>query len=681
VIGVGLSEAGRRTAVRGGVLALVVAVAVGAMDSSAWASGGAVVPIAAAEGKVRGLPSATPGRFASPGSTLAQVGDVNGDGIADVAMAAPSLDVGARRDAGVVYVLFGGSALGRVDVGSAAGFRILGPRQGVRRPSPVFEPDGPPRGAMAGVAVAGAGDINGDGLADVLVGAPFAGNRKRAFSGSAYVIFGKRTPEPVDLARLGSRGFRIDGPRRDAAAGYAVAGPGDVNGDGRGDLLVSAGIVQRAAVYVVLGKAGSTSVDLGRLGRQGFRIRGGRRLLDVGAAISGAGDFNGDGIADMAIGAPQSGTADRDGSGFTFVVFGGALRGTIELDKPGTHGVLIRGEHEFANFGESLASLGDINGDGRGDLLVGASQVSAEGRSYAGAAYVLFGRPAGDVDLRSPAGAADRILGPSAGDGQARAGVAVAAVPDVNADGRTDMLIGAPGAGRGCSPDEGAAYVVFSPSAPAPLDLGNLGTAGYAITGGRPEAGAGSGVAAAGDWNGDGRGDALVLQHRFGSEGPPRAPRLDLVLGRTPAVPPAPTAEQFPRIEFAQPTLRRLAGRRGLDATVTVNSAGPADSVLVEIRTSAFGEDMPIAAGYAHVGKPGPITLKVTAPGVFRPALRRRTHLPARVVVSQCTTSGHELEVTGDLDLRRSSSRKRLEVRPALHVVQAKRVEQQTIAP
>src|SRR4029079_17499041 len=101
---------------------------------------------------------------------------------------------------------------------------------------------------------------------------PFAGNRERAFSGSAYVVFGKRTAAPVDLARLGTQGFRIDGPRRDAAAGYAVAGPGDVNGDGRSDVVVSAGIVQRAAVHVVFGKAGSAAVDLRRLGRGGFVI-------------------------------------------------------------------------------------------------------------------------------------------------------------------------------------------------------------------------------------------------------------------------------------------------------------------------------------------------------------------------------------------------------------------------
>src|SRR3954469_14790742 len=109
-----------------GLLAAAV-LAAGAIASSASASGVAVVPVSAAEGKLRGLPAARPGRFEVPGSTLAQVGDVNGDGLADVAVAAPSSEVGGRREAGVVHVVFGGSALGRIDIDSAAGFHILGP--------------------------------------------------------------------------------------------------------------------------------------------------------------------------------------------------------------------------------------------------------------------------------------------------------------------------------------------------------------------------------------------------------------------------------------------------------------------------------------------------------------------------------------------------------------------------
>ena len=89
---------------------------------------------------------------------------------------------------------------------------------------------------------------------------------------------------------------------------------------------------------------------------------------------------------------------------------------TWTCSRSGTGGVEIDGEHEFANAGESLASLGDINGDGRGDLLIGASQVSVPDRSYAGAAYVVFGQSAaGRIDLLRPGASAYRILGPHRG--------------------------------------------------------------------------------------------------------------------------------------------------------------------------------------------------------------------------------------------------------------------------
>lgn len=634
---------------RYGLLTTVVVLAV-APDASAFT--GALVPIWAAEGHLRGLPAGTPGRFGGSENTLAQVGDVNGDGFTDVAVAAPAADVRGRRDAGAVHVLFGGTALGRIDVGKAPGFRILGPKQGKRRPLPVFEPHNDAvAGARAGTSVAGAGDVNGDGLADLVVGAPFTGNRKRAFSGSAYVVFGQRSTAAVDLARLGTKGFRIDGPRRDAAAGVTVAGPGDVTGDGRPDVLVRGGITQRSTVYVVRGKAGSAPVDLRRLGRDGFAIRG-RRLLDVGTALSGAGDFNGDRVADIAVGAPQSGPAEREGAGHVFVVFGGAHRGTVDLDALGARGVAVLGEHEFANFGEALAPLGDTDGDGRGDLLAGASQVTEGTRDYAGAAYVIYGRTAGDVDLRAPAGAAFRILGPSAGEGQARAGGAVAALPDVNGDGRMDLLIGASGAGRRCSPEEGAAFVVFTPATATPLDLDALGPAGYAITGVTPADGVGSGVAAAGDWNRDGRGDALILRDPFPLDEPPRAPRLDLVLGRVPVVPAAPTPEQLPRVNLPRPQVRELASARGLETTVTVPAARPGDTLFLEVRTAVFGESTPLAAAFAEIAAPGARTLLAKSPKEFRDAFRRRTKLPVEIIVSQCTASGQVYEARTQVELR-----------------------------
>jgi hypothetical protein len=614
-----------------------------------------VLPVSMAEGSFVGFPPSGP-RYVDSG--LAEVGDVNGDGIVDVAIGAARADPRGRRDAGLVRVLFGGSPLGRINVRSSgwAGFRILGPRPGRRRPAPVFAPDSPPDGAMAGTSVAGAGDINGDGLGDVLVGAPYAGNRRRSFSGSVYVVFGKRSRQPVDLARLGGGGYRIDGPNQGSAAGYALAGPGDVSGDGRPDVVLSTW----DAVHVVHGQAGVAPVDLRHTVGRGFAIRGRQPFLGAGSAVSGAGDFNGDGVADVAVGAPFSIVRHREHAGAAFVVFGGPDTHPLRLAQLNGRGVRIDGEHEFSNLGEALAPLGDLNGDGRGELLIGASQVSAPGRRYAGAAYVVFGRPdLGVLDLRRPGGTAYRILGPgrlgaSGGLGQGRAGVSVAPIGDVNGDGRPDMIVGAPGAGRRCSPEEGAAYVVFGQSDAEPLDLDQLGEAGYAIRGGLPDANAGTLVAGAGDWNQDGRGDSLVLRADFDDSRRRERPLIDLVLGRLPsALPAAPTAGQLPRISVPRPSLRRLVNGRGITARVTVKESGPRDAVLVEVYAAALGNDIPVALGYTRFSRPRTKAVRLMAPRIARRLLRRRQRLRARVVLSQCSTAGHEYTARERVVLRR----------------------------
>jgi hypothetical protein len=115
---------------------------------------------------------------------------------------------------------------------------------------------------------------------------------------------------------------------------------------------------------------------------------------------------------------------------------------------------------------------------------------------------------------------------------------------------------------------------------------------------------------------------------------------LDLVLGRLPPPLPAPpTAAQLPSIEVPQPSLRRLAGRRGIDARLTANEPGP---VLVEVNATALGEELPIAAAHVTFSQPETRTVKLAAPRIMRRFLQRRRRLDAEVVVSQCTAAGYE---------------------------------------
>src|SRR3954447_1012887 len=216
----------------------------------------------------------------------------------------------------------------------------------------------------AGRSVAGAGDVNGDGLADVIVGARFADAPDEA-SGAAYVVFGKSSPATVNLSDTGlaaSEGFLIRGAAKFNNAGWSVAGAGDVNGDGLADVVVGApGAHGNAEVsgnaYVVFGKAGRTTVTLKNdvlPASEGFLINGAGEFDGAGRSVAGAGDVNGDGLADVIIGAPGAETTGKF-SGAAYVVFGKPSAATVNLDNssmPASDGLLIKG-----------ASKGDLAGE------------------------------------------------------------------------------------------------------------------------------------------------------------------------------------------------------------------------------------------------------------------------------------------------------------------------------
>ncbi len=359
-------------------------------------------------------------------------GDVNGDGLEDVAIGSPNKGQHPERSSsGSVYVVFGKSsadpvslAMFDVNAQGPTGFRI----------------DGPTWRARIGEDVAAAGDIDGDGLDDLIVGSPFRG--------ASYVVFGKQTPEPVDLLTFdldaqGPLGFRIETGTVSRNDLYEVAGGGDINGDGVSDLVI--GVIRntygRGAAYVIFGKGGSDPVDVKQLGDKGFWIKGKRRGAHTGYSIDIAGDVNGDGLADVIVGAPASYVSRR---GHAFVVFGKRDSRTVRLRGLGSGGFKLEGgtTHPIGQdcTACSVAGGGDVNGDGRADLVVGARYASYRGKRASGAVYVIFGKKSAlKVDLFDLGDRGFKIIGPYM---DAYVGYRVGKPSDVGGDSRADILTG-----------------------------------------------------------------------------------------------------------------------------------------------------------------------------------------------------------------------------------------------
>ncbi|MEQ1743082.1 MAG: integrin alpha, partial [Candidatus Nitrotoga sp.] len=403
------------------------------------------------------------------GRSVSTAGDVNGDGFDDVIVSASSANQNGY-ESGSSYVVFG----------QASGFSATMDLSSLNG-SNGFRLDGEAASDLSGESVSSAGDVNGDGFDDVIVGALFA-NPNGKDSGSSYVVFGRASgfSAAMDLSSLnGSNGFRLDGEANRDYSGRSVSTAGDVNGDGFDDLII--GAYGTSSSYVVFGKASSFSaaMDLSSLdGSNGFRLDGAADDYS-GGSVSTAGDVNGDGFDDVIVGAPFV-NSNGSYSGSSYVVFGQASGFSATMDLStlnGSNGFRLDGEAKFDLSGWSVSTAGDVNGDGFDDLIVGASGTDPNGNRDSGSSYVLFGQASGfsaTMDLSSLNGSNGfRLDGVTEGD---HLGESVSTAGDVNGDGFDDLIVGAWGAdpNGGAS---GSSYIIFGRS-----DFGGqpeiLGTSG-----------------------------------------------------------------------------------------------------------------------------------------------------------------------------------------------------------
>jgi hypothetical protein len=433
------------------------------------------------------------------GTAVSTVGDVNDDGIDDFIVGASGADPASGIDAGQSYVIFG-KAGGLSDIDLAS----LTASQG-------FKISGGAAGDSAGNSVSDAGDVNGDGIADLIVGAVGADPFGRPGAGETYVIYGKTGgPGDIDLGALtAAQGFAIAGAADYSHSANTVRSAGDVNGDGVDDIILSApsslyenGTVE-AEAYVIYGKVGGVGdIDLATLtASQGFRLTNNSTTHFV----SGAGDLNGDGFDDIAVG------AGAGSPGYGYVIFGqSGIPGIVDLRSlSGADGFQIA---PFDMFTESnglvVSAAGDINGDGFEDLAV----ADAEQGPYSGRTAVIYGKAGGpgDIDLSvlSPEQGFS-IVGVAPYDASGRS---ISSAGDVNGDGIDDLLIGAPQADPGGREGAGEAYLIFGKAGGlADINLATLTSdAGLKISGSGTDDVTGASVRAAGDINGDGYADIII---------------------------------------------------------------------------------------------------------------------------------------------------------------------------
>ena len=422
------------------------------------------------------------------GVSIAAVGDVNGDGYDDILIGAPSDDDGGNR-AGQTYLILGKASGWTMDTDlSTSDASFVG--------EDIYD--------WSGISVAGAGDVNGDGYDDILIGASV--NDEGGYkAGQTYLILGKASGWSMDT-NLSTSDASFWGEGTHDYSGYSVAGVGDVNGDGYDDILIGAYYNVESGygagqTYLIFGKSTGWTMDV-NLSSSDASFWGEDTYDEAGWPVAGAGDVNRDGYDDFLIGANR----DEDGgdyAGQTYLILGKASGWSMDTNLS-TSDASFWGEDRYDRSGCSVAGAGDVNGDGYDDILIGASG-NDDGGDIAGQTYLIFGKAYGwSMDTHLSASNAS-FWGEDTYD---YSGHSVAGAGDVNGDGYDDILIGAFQNDDGGN-YAGQTYLILGKSSGWAMGA-DLSASGASFWGENTEDSSGYSVAGARDVNGDGYDDILI---------------------------------------------------------------------------------------------------------------------------------------------------------------------------
>jgi hypothetical protein len=502
------------------------------------------------------------GSTSKTGEAVRILGDVNGDGYDDILFSASSSPL-------KVYLFFG------KDTGLTKDTPIANANASFIGFSELYDQ----------YSIDDAGDINGDGYHDIIFGDYFK-NQAGYRSGMCYIIFGRPNgwSQNMDISSKANASFI--GEAAGDHAGFAVAGIGDVNGDGLDDILISAPsknstLKVNGEIYLIFGKSSGWATDVS-LNTANASFIGENNNNAVGYSIAGAGDVNGDGLDDFIIGTYIN---------QTYLIFGKRMGWTKDLNLSNADASFI-GEAANDHAGSALAGAGDVNNDGYDDFLIGAPGNDETG-SDAGKSYLILGKSSGwanDVELTNSDAS---FRGEMA---SYQSGFSVSGEGDVNGDGFDDFLIGAP------FKNPGKAYLILGRASgwTNDIDLPNSNASFVGV--GSFAARAGYSVSNSGDVNGDGYDDILIGDptNQVAIPGSDHVYLLFADLNKPPTI------------------ISSINAYEKGDYINTIGSAGINDTVFIELKATdadSSHTDMALVSVTSNASSPKGFTLKLIETG------------------------------------------------------------------